>query len=56
MESQNGLNNLLTTELQPHLLVQPDIFTVDSQKPPATSLFSVDERLIKDVLQRFAGL
>jgi large repetitive protein len=51
MESQNGLTNPLTPELQQHPLVQPDIFTVDSkQLPIPTSLGSIDEQLIKDSL------
>jgi hypothetical protein len=48
MDSQNGLPNSLDTELQPHALVQPGVFTVDSQTQQPTSLFSVDEQLIKD--------
>jgi hypothetical protein len=50
MDSQNGLPNPLFTELQPHPLVQLDIFTVDSQKQQPTSLFSVDEQLIEKTI------
>jgi hypothetical protein len=52
MDSQNGLPNSLATELQPQVLVQTDVFTVDSQKQQQTSLFSVDEQVIKDSLDR----
>jgi hypothetical protein len=52
MDSQNGLPNPLAPELQHQVLVQPDIFTVDSQKQQPTSLFSVDEQLIKETLNQ----
>jgi fibro-slime domain-containing protein/RHS repeat-associated protein len=51
MESLHGLTNPLTTELQPQVLVQPDLFTVDTHKQQQVSLFSVDELLIKETIK-----